>query len=274
LRRAAALAALITALSCDTVVRAGEITYGAVSQRVVRDPLGRETTVEFRQRVHARPEALRTENLGSGKVTIVLLGERRMIELDPKEKTFRTISFDRLRRSVDAHLKLLEARLRDRRRRLSRSQRSRILGILGRRRVRVQVDRSKETVELLGRACTKVTYREDGIIRIEEWVTEEVERCVDLTPLLEITGEFSKELLAAKRRQKGFALKSVVHGRLAISPLRTTNTVESLDVKPLDDALFKVPEGYRDLDAEPPDEGGGGEGPAPGPAEPEPGLDG
>ena len=256
------------------------LVYVTETERVTADAFGKEMTVSFRQRVYARADALRTERLDAGdgrgsderssEVTIVLLAERRMIRLDPKTKTYAEVGFDDLRRSVDAHLKLLEAQLNDKGSGLTRSQRSRLLGILGRRRVKATREVSDEKVEMLGRQCTKVVYKEDGVVRIEEWVAEGLPRSCDVTPLLEVTGEFSRELLAEKRRWTDFAARSVVYGRLAISPVRTTNVVLSVEERKLDDSLFAVPEGARRAEESPPPgtEPGAGGGGKPQAAEP------
>ena len=259
------------AVACST--GAGELTYTVKIEKTFFDELGRMKTARYQQRVFSRPDAFRSERLDTGAVTIVLLKERRMVELDPKEKTFRSVTFDDLKALVRGHMKRIEEKLADPGSRLSPAQRRRLLGILGKRRVKVSVERSREALEILGHRCSKVTYKEDGIRRIEEWVTTGIRRSIDMTPLLEITGDFSRELLAAKRRARGFALKSIVHGRLAITPLRTSSEVLAVKEGPVDEDLFRVPEGYRRAGSPESGPEAPEPGPAPaetGPAEPEP----
>ncbi len=237
----------------------GGIAYETKSTRVVADAFGRQSTTNFRQRVYARSDAFRTDNLDTGEITIVLLDTGRMIKLDPTARTYTEITFDEVRAFVEGHRKILERKLKDPRTRLSRSQRRRIEVILGRRKARLTINRSRRKVDILGHKCTKITYREEGVTRIEEWVTQDIQRTIDMTRLLEITGDFSPELLAAKKLEKGFPLKSVVHGRLAITPVKTSNEVTAIESKPLGNDLFAIPSGYQKAGAparsEPPDEG-------------------
>ena len=63
--------------------------------------------------------------------------------------------------------------------------------MLGRRQPRVTVETGSRPVEILGRRCRHVSYYEDGRLRIEEWVAEDLALPCDLTEVRSLTGDFS-----------------------------------------------------------------------------------
>ncbi len=225
------------------VQRPAFIVYQTSGRQVITDALGNTRETKPRRRIYASARALRTEDLDGAPPVIMRLDRKVMWFLETKEHRYNQQTFGQYAARFDADRKLLSGQLANRK--LPPEKRRLLEGMLGRRQPRVTVENDPQPVEILGRRCRHVSYYEDGRLRIEEWVAENLALPCDLTEVRSLTGDFSKELLRRLRGRRGFGMKTRVFGRLPTVPRITETEVVKLELpEKLDEKLFELPAGY------------------------------
>jgi hypothetical protein len=220
------------------------LVYEQKGRRLTVDAFGKPVETAVRQKVLASATALRTENLDGGGVEIVRLDRKVMWRLDPAKKTYQQATFGELAAQVENIKAFLRRRLKDKD--LPAAEKRALLVALGEARPKVTVEADAETVEMLGRRCRHVRYLEDGVLRVEQWLTEDLASPADLGEVRALTGNVSAELLAKFAARHGFSLRTRVLGRLpAVQPRLAEQEVTALETpEKLDPGLFEIPQGY------------------------------
>jgi len=220
------------------------LVYEQKGRRLTVDAFGKPVETALRQKVLASAAALRTENLDDGGVEILRLDRKVMWRLSPDKKTYQQATFGELAAQVEGIKALLRRRLKDKD--LPAAEKRALLVALGEARPQVTVESDPETVEMLGRRCRRVRYLEDGALRVEQWLAEDLASPADLGEVRALTGNFSAELLGKLAARRGFSLRTRVLGRLpAVQPRLAEQEVTALETPgKLDPALFEIPEGY------------------------------
>ncbi|MHC4914444.1 MAG: hypothetical protein ACYTGB_03050 [Planctomycetota bacterium] len=222
------------------------IVYETSGRQVITDALGNTREVKLRRKLFASARALRTEDLGGGPTVIMRLDRKVMWFLDAPARRYIQQTFGQYAARYDADRKLLSGQLSDTK--LPPERRRALEVMLGRRQPRVTVENDPDPVEILGRKCRHVSYYEDGRLRVEEWVAEDLVLPCNLTEVRSLTGDFSKELLRRLHGRRGFGMRTRVIGRLPTLPRITETRVTELELpEKLDAKLFELPEGYTKL---------------------------
>jgi len=219
------------------------LLYESNSRKVIEDALGNRKTVRVEQTVKVCRNALRFDD-SSGKTSSIIRLDRKVVwRLDHVKRTYMQGTFAEHAAQVEGIKRLLATQLGDAK--LSAAQRRSIEIAIGRRQPRVNEKVDPEPVRLLGHKCRHVSYFEDGNLRVEEWVADDVKLPCDLTELRRLTGDFSSDLLARLKARPGLALKLRVLGRLPTSPRLEERTVTrvALPAK-LAPGLFELPPNY------------------------------
>jgi hypothetical protein len=217
--------------------------YEAKGLKVLVDALGNRKEVKLDQKVTASRVALRLEERPGGPVDIMRLDRKVVWRLDVRKRTYRRATFGEYAAQVEGIKKLLAEQLKDKK--LPSAQRRSLEIAIGRRQPKVTVKEDPEQVEILGRKCRHVRYYEDGKLRIEQWLAEDLALPCDLTEVRALSGDFSRDLLEKLRTRRGFALRLRVFGRLPTRPGVEERRVTRVEhPEKVDAKLFELPAGY------------------------------
>lgn len=217
-----------------------DLAYTQVSRRTHRDVLGNERLEVLTQKVFACRYALRSEDEASGLVNIVRLDTGAVYQLDPQRRVYAEARLEDMKAEVENYKRLL----REHYRQMSDDKKRRLAVILGKARPRVNVLRSAEDVEVAGAKCRKASLYENGMLRLELWLTDAYQTPADVSRILEATGEFSGALVSERRRLGGFAMKERVQPLLAIHP-QVENEVTAVTQQALPPEMFAVPQDFQ-----------------------------
>ena len=227
-------------LGLASLPASADLVYEQVSRRTHRDALGKERVETLKQEIRASRHGLRAQTRGSGVVTIIRLDKGVIYQIDESRGIYAEVKIVDVKKEVERHKALLRAHYR----RMSDEKKRRLAALLGKVRPRVKAIRSAKETEISGVPCRKVSFYENGYLRLELWLTDRFEVGADFTPLLEATGEFSAALIAERRRHRGFAMRKKIYPLLEINP---TVENEAYDVRlcPADESKFALPEGLK-----------------------------
>lgn len=224
-----------------TVTAAGGLYYEQVSRRVHTDALGREREVVLKQRIYASASGMRSETEDSSVVSIVRLDKGMIYQFDRDRGVYSEEKIEDIKRRYEEYKALLRTRYRN----WSDEKRRRMAALLGKGRSRVKAIRSSAITEIAGVPCRKVSFYENGYLRLELWLTARFETAADLTPILEVTGEFSSVLIAERKRHRGFPMRTRTYPLLEVNPA-VDNTITKIEQREeLGEDLFAVPGDFK-----------------------------
>jgi hypothetical protein len=219
------------------------LIYASTSRKVLKDALGNRKVVRVKQQVKVSRTALRFDDPSGDSSNIIRLDRKVVWRLDHKKRTYMQGTFAQHAAQVEGVKKLLAGQLGNKK--LSAAERRSIEIAIGRRQPKVTEKVDPQSVQLLGRKCRHISYYEDGKLRIEEWIADDVVLPCDLTELRSLTGDFSRDLLERLKAHRGLALKLRVLGRLPTSPRMEERTVTRVELPArLDAGLFELPADY------------------------------
>ncbi|MBN1808885.1 MAG: hypothetical protein JW909_07425 [Planctomycetes bacterium] len=220
------------------------LVYKQVSTRTFRDAVGKEKSEVLHQTIIAARDAILTQTEELDVITVLRPAEGTLCQYDPRRNIYAVMSVQAGREKIQQYKSLLSKHYD----RMDRSKKERLAVVLGKVRPRAKALSEKKTSPVAGYDTRKVSFYENGRLRMEFWLTDAFDFGADMTPLLEATGEFSRELLALKRKERGFAMRSRVFPVLEINP-QVENEVTEVCRRDVPDDMFLIPEGFKRVDS-------------------------
>jgi len=206
---------------------AGDIYYEQVCQLTAAGQSG-PVPEPKRMRVYVSKGKVRVEDLSASKTVIVRLDKGVIWGMDEKDKTYTEVS-----------LKEFSEQWRAQRERAGVDEKG----------GKVETERGKDNRIVAGYECAHYIIREAGRPVLEVWCTEELDvpEKKDLFDYSERLGEFSRNVLSAARKLKGFPMRMKATKYVGASRVEVFRELLLLEQEPVDPAKFEVPEDYHKL---------------------------